>query len=71
MYACKSYNYSFDLLFFYMLGGHHHYYSNSLLVVAILSSYSYSSGNQLCVVGAIFSPMALLFSIAFWFSYLP
>jgi hypothetical protein len=43
--------------FFYLLGGHHHQHSNNTVVVAILSSYSYSSGNQLRVVGAIFPPM--------------
>jgi hypothetical protein len=71
MYAVTIRSISF---FFYLLAGHHHHHLNSRVVVAILSSYSYSSGNQLRVVGAIFPPMFsfdLLFSIAFWFYYLP
>jgi hypothetical protein len=65
-YVYECCHYSLDLLgFFYLLGGHHHHHSNNMVVVAILSSYSYSSGNQLRVVEAIFPPMfsfALLFS---------
>jgi hypothetical protein len=53
-----------SISFFFMLRGHHHHHSNNMVVVAILSSYSYSSGNQLRVVGAIFSSHALLFSLS-------
>ena len=48
-----------------LLSGHHH--TNSMVVVAILSSYSYSSGNQLGVVEAIF----ILFALILYCFFLP
>jgi hypothetical protein len=56
-----------SISFFYLLWGHHHRHSNRMVVVAILSSYSYSSGNQLLVIGAIFFSLVLY---PFWFYYL-
>lgn len=67
---------SISFFFLCLLGGHHnHIIQVVVMVVAIRSSfsYSYSSSNQLRVVGAIFPPIFSLYSLSsfFWFYYLP
>ena len=60
MYVCVC---THSFLSYLLLIGHHHF--TCMVVMAILSSYSYSSGNQLRVVAAIFPLYALILYRAF------